>query len=85
MSNQFTSIEKFNITGRGELSLVQTYYECKDFTHLIGQEVLLDGVKRTVTAVESNCMGWFPVGSKIGLLLKPLPTPKDHEGKECAP
>jgi len=60
---EFKSIDKFRITGRGEVITVKL----EDTENVVGQTVLIDGEEYKVRGVES--MGKIKVGSFVGLLV----------------
>lgn len=71
----FTSLGTFHINGRGTaVYIVYTVlnpFECFDFSHLIGQLVLIDGEARKVAAVEryAHTAPWHK-DEKIGLVVE---------------
>jgi len=67
---QFKSEDKFFINGRGMGYVVALDQDTNDFKHLLGQHVLIDGVKYQCVGVERNAkMPPFKAGEKISLLV----------------
>jgi ABC-type antimicrobial peptide transport system ATPase subunit len=71
---EFVSREAFEVTGRGVAYPVANPVECNDFSHLIGQVVLINGEARTVVGVErfTHAPPWRE-GEGISLLVQRPP------------
>lgn len=68
---QFVSSGMFDIPGRGTVYTVSNPGECSNFTHLIGQEVKIDGTLHKIIGVERNAHSppWR-MGEAIGLFVE---------------
>ena len=67
---ELKSTGKFRIPGRGYVYTILNPIECNDFAHIIGQFVLIDGMKFKVLGVErfAHMPPWH-VGESLGLLV----------------
>lgn len=67
---EFTSQDKFHIAGRGKAYVVKCPIACGDFDWIIGKDVIIDGSKHKVVAVERfTHMPPWRKGESISLLV----------------
>lgn len=70
MQYEFISTEKYHIEDRGDVYMVLAPHEYKrDECPFLGKEVLINGIKFLVIAVESYAISPTRKGSRIGLLV----------------
>ena len=67
---KFESIDEWSTKGK-KCFVVHNQTKCRDWTHLINNQVLIDGVAWKVAGVESKgCGPWF-AGEPISLMVIP--------------
>ncbi len=67
---EYESLNKFTISDRGILFIVELDRECEDFDFLLNEQVKIDGIIKTVKAVEKFAhMPPWRKGEKVGLLV----------------
>lgn len=67
---EYESLNKFTISNRGTIFIVELDRECENFDFLLDEQVKIDGVTKRVTAVEKFAhMPPWRKGEKIGLLV----------------
>jgi hypothetical protein len=72
---QFEAIDWYTIKGVGQMAAVALDRDTSDFAHLVGKEVLIDGVAYRVRAVErfAHCSPWR-AGEQIALAVVAVPS-----------
>ena len=68
---EFKSDSRYEVGGRGQAFSVLNPVTCYNFSHLLYQQVVIDGVQYEVAGVESYAHAW-PIckDEHIGLLVK---------------
>jgi hypothetical protein len=70
----FTALDWFNIKDRGDCACVKLDRDTRDFAHLVGQSVLIDGELFTCLGVERRAhIAPWKAGEPIALLVEPIP------------
>jgi len=65
----YDSQDWWYLKGRGWVAMTNNDRECEDYSHLMEEEVLIDGHLCTVKGVESHLTCSQRVGAHIGLLV----------------